>query len=109
MSNPLLDFSALPAFDRISPSDVAPALDVLLADANQALETVTAADFAARWSDIAAVLDVSTEKLGRAWGVVSHLSSVADLSNALRQPLWKRFTCFNCSSWTWPCRRGRPW
>ena len=78
MSNPLLDFSALPAFDRISPSDVAPALDVLLADANQALETVTAADFAARWSDIAAVLDVSTEKLGRAWGVVSHLSSVAD-------------------------------
>ena len=37
MSNPLLDFSALPAFDRISPSDVAPALDVLLADANQAL------------------------------------------------------------------------
>ena len=78
MSNPLLDFSALPAFDRISPSNVAPALDVLLADANQALETVTAPDFAARWSDIAAVLDVSTEKLGRAWGVVSHLSSVAD-------------------------------
>ena len=78
MSNPLLDFSALPAFDRISPSDVAPALDVLLADANQALETVTAPDFAPRWSDIAAVLDVSTEKLGRAWGVVSHLSSVAD-------------------------------
>ena len=78
MSNPLLDFSALPAFDRISPSDVAPALDVLLARANQALETVTAPDFAARWSDIAAVLDVATEQLGRSWGVVSHLNSVAD-------------------------------
>ena len=78
MSNPLLDFSALPAFDRITPSDVAPALDVLLARANQALETVTAPDFAARWSDIAAVLDVATEELGRSWGVVSHLSSVAD-------------------------------
>ena len=78
MSNPLLDFSALPAFDRITPSDVAPALDVLLARANQALETVTAPDFAARWSDIAAVLDVATEQLGRSWGVVSHLNSVAD-------------------------------
>ena len=78
MSNPLLDFSALPAFDRIAPSDVAPAIDTLLKDANQALETVTAADFPARWSDIARVLDVSTEQLGRSWGVVSHLNSVAD-------------------------------
>lgn len=33
----------------------------------------------------------------------------ADLSNALRQLLWKRFTWFNYFSWTWPCRRGRPW
>jgi oligopeptidase A len=78
MSNPLLDFSALPAFDRITPSDVAPALDVLLARANQALETVTAPAFPARWSDIAAVLDVATEELGRSWGIVSHLNSVAD-------------------------------
>ena len=78
MSNPLLDFSALPAFDRITPSDVAPAMDTLLARANEALETVTASDFPARWSDIARVLDVATEQLGRSWGVVSHLSSVAD-------------------------------
>ena len=46
-SNPLLDFSDLPLFDRITPQDVAPAMDVLLERANQALETVTAPDFPA--------------------------------------------------------------
>ncbi|MDO9199548.1 M3 family metallopeptidase [Rhodoferax sp.] len=78
MNNPLLSFDDLPLFDQILPEHVAPAIDQLLAQANTALETVTAPDFPARWSDIASVLDVSTEKLGRAWGAVSHLNSVAD-------------------------------
>ncbi len=78
MSNALLDFSDLPLFDRITPQDVAPAMDVLLERANQALETVTAPDFPARWDAIAKVLDVATEHLGRSWGAVSHLNSVAD-------------------------------
>ena len=34
---PLLDFSDLPRFDAITPDQVAPALDVLLTDANRAL------------------------------------------------------------------------
>ena len=78
MSNALLDFSDLPQFDRITPADVAPAIDVLLEKANAALETVTAADFPACWDAIAKVLDVATEHLGTAWGAVSHLNSVAD-------------------------------
>ena len=78
MSNPLLDFSGLPAFDRIAPEHVAPAVDALLARADVALDAVTAPDFPARWDAIARVLDVATEELGRAWGAVSHLSSVAD-------------------------------
>ncbi len=78
MNNPLLSFDDLPLFDQIRPEHVAPAIDHLLADASAALETVSAADFAPRWSSISAVLDVSTEKLGRAWGAVSHLKGVAD-------------------------------
>ncbi|MDT0138537.1 M3 family metallopeptidase [Acidovorax sp. PRC11] len=78
MSNPLLDFQDLPQFDRIAPADVAPAVDILLERANTALDTVTAPDFPATWEAIARVLDVATEELGRAWGAVSHLNSVAD-------------------------------
>ena len=78
MSNPLLDFQDLPLFDRITPDDVAPAVDALLVAANAALERVTAPDFPADWNAIARELDVATERLGRAWGAVSHLNSVAD-------------------------------
>jgi oligopeptidase A len=78
MTNPLLDFSDLPLFDRIQPGHVAPAMDELLAEADAALEKVTSPDFPANWKAIAATLDVATEKLGRAWGAVSHLNSVAD-------------------------------
>jgi oligopeptidase A len=78
MPNPLLDTTGLPLFDQIAPEHVAPALDVLLADAEKALDTVTSKDFPAEWKSIAQTLDVSTERLGMAWGAVSHLNSVAD-------------------------------
>ncbi|MEX8194205.1 M3 family metallopeptidase [Comamonas guangdongensis] len=78
MSNPLLEPSALPLFDRIQPADVGPAIDTLLARASEALETVVAPDFPAKWESISAELDVATEKLGTAWAAVNHLNSVAD-------------------------------
>ncbi|MDP3702319.1 MAG: M3 family metallopeptidase [Hylemonella sp.] len=78
MSNPLLDFSDLPLFDQIRPEHVAPAMVALLQDSDAALERVTAPDFPADWGAIARDLDVATEKLGRAWGAVSHLNNVAD-------------------------------
>ena len=78
MTNPLLDFTGLPRFDQIRPDHVAPAMDHLLTRADAALDAVTAPDFAAQWDAIAGVLDVATEQLGRAWGAVGHLNSVAD-------------------------------
>ena len=77
-TNPLLDFADLPLFDQIMPEHVGPAMDVLLAQASNALETVTAPGFAANWNEIAKHLDVATERLGRSWGAVSHLKSVMD-------------------------------
>jgi len=78
MSNPLLDFSGPIPFDRITPADVASAMDALLRHADAALETVTAPGFPAEWNTIARVLDVATEELGRSFSAVSHLNSVAD-------------------------------
>ncbi|WP_342617401.1 M3 family metallopeptidase [Rhodoferax sp. GW822-FHT02A01] len=76
--NPLLRFDSLPLFDQIRPEHVAEAIDALLEQANKALETVTATDFPAQWTEVARVLDVATERLGMAWGAVNHLNSVAD-------------------------------
>ena len=76
--NPLLSPALLPLFDQIRPEHVAGAIDTLLAAANQSLETVTAAAFPAQWESIARELDVATEKLGIAWGAVSHLNGVVD-------------------------------
>ncbi len=78
MTNPLLDFTDLPLFDRIRPEHVAPAVDVLLADAEAALQTVTAPEFPADWAAISGALDVAAERFSRAWGAVGHLNAVAD-------------------------------
>ena len=76
--NPLLSTAPLPLFDQILPEHVAPAIETLLAKASEALDTVTAPAFPSQWEAIALELDVATEKLGIAWGSVSHLKSVAD-------------------------------
>jgi oligopeptidase A len=78
MTHPLLDFSDLPLFDQVQPASIAPAIDSLLAQADAALTQVTAHDFPADWTAIAKVLDTATERLGRAWSMVSHLQSVMD-------------------------------
>lgn len=78
MTNPLLDFTDLPLFDQIKPEHVAPAVDVLLADAEKALQTVTTPEFPADWTAISKVLDVASERFSRAWGAVGHLNAVAD-------------------------------
>ena len=77
-NNPLLDFSDLPLFDQIQPSHIAPAIDALLEQANTAFEAVVAPEFPATWPALSTTLDTALERLGRAWGAVGHLNSVAD-------------------------------
>ncbi len=78
LNNPLLDFSGFSRFEDIRPTHIAPALDELLSAAQDALDAVTTPDTPATWEAVAGPLDAATERLSRAWGVVSHLHSVVD-------------------------------
>ena len=77
-TNPLLDFSGLPRFAEFKPEFVTPAIDRLLADARAAVARAEAADTPAEWDAFVGPLDDANERLGRAWGQVSHLHSVMD-------------------------------
>ncbi|HEV7476481.1 MAG TPA: M3 family metallopeptidase, partial [Burkholderiales bacterium] len=72
----------LPRFSEIRPEHVTPAIDELLA-AGRA--TVAAAERAApTWEAFVAPQEDAAERIGRAWGQVSHLHAVLD-SPALRE------------------------
>lgn len=82
--NPLLDFSGLPRFGDFKADDIDGALDQLLTEARTALEAAIDPATAPTWETVVAPLEKATEHLGRAWGIIRHLSSVDD-SPALRE------------------------
>ncbi len=78
MTNPLLSAEGLPAFDQIRPEHVAPAVDVLLKAADEALELAVGPDVPAQYDAVSAVLDTAGERLRFVWGAIGHLNAVAD-------------------------------
>jgi len=78
MQNPLLDFFDLPRFDIIKPEHVTPAIDALLADSCAVIAQLEAPMAEVSWDHFIEPLENTTEKLGRTWGIVSHLNSVVD-------------------------------
>jgi oligopeptidase A len=75
-SNPLLDFSGLPRFAELKPEHITPAVDQLLAEGRATVSAVTHAG--ATWDAFVAPLEDTNERIGRAWGQVSHLHAVLD-------------------------------
>jgi oligopeptidase A len=76
--NPLLDFSGLPRFPDIRPEHVMPAVDELLAECRTAVQHAVTQGGDPTWANTVAPLQDVNEKLGRAWGQVSHLHGVLD-------------------------------
>ena len=78
MTNPLLDFAALPRFTEILPENVSPAVDSVLAEARTVLARVIDVATPARWEAVMVPLSDSTEKISWVWDVVSHLNAVVN-------------------------------
>ena len=80
--NPLLDFTSLPRFADILPAHVNPAIEQLIEEARTAITNATKAE-SVSWATVVEPLQDATERLGRAWGAVTHLNAVIS-SPALR-------------------------
>lgn len=83
MSNPLLENHLLPPFSQISPEQVEPAIDQILADNRKQIESLLSSDGPFNWETLAAPLEALDDRLSRAWSPVSHMNSVVS-SDELR-------------------------
>ena len=78
-NNPLLTFGrGIASYSEVKPEHIGPAIDYLLKQAQDAVDTATNPATLASWNKLAEPLEDATEALGRSWGVISHLNSVAD-------------------------------
>jgi oligopeptidase A len=77
--NPLISFGrGIATYSEIKPSDIAPAIEFLLEQAQHAVDQAVSPSTPAKWNDLVEPLEDATESLSRSWGVISHLNSVAD-------------------------------
>jgi oligopeptidase A len=83
MPNPLLDMSGLPAFSRILPEHVEPALDAVLSDCRARIAALTASVDVPTWEGFVEPLEELDDQLSRTWSPVGHLNGVMN-SDALR-------------------------
>ncbi|MCF4966592.1 M3 family metallopeptidase [Nostoc sp. CMAA1605] len=73
--NPLLKGSGLPPFADLTPNQVIPAFEQLLAELDQQL-TALEANVQPTWNDLVEPLEHLGEKLSWSWGIVNHLMGV---------------------------------
>ena len=78
-NNPLISFGrGICAYSEVKPSDIEPAINFLLRQAEKAVANAIDPSTPASWNDLLEPLEDATESLSRSWGVISHLNSVAD-------------------------------
>ncbi len=84
MTNPLLDMQELPAFSKIKPEHVEPAIDELLAFNRKKFNELLEQHPAPTWQSVIEPIEELDDRLSRAWSPVSHMNSVVN-SDELRE------------------------
>lgn len=83
MQNPLLEDRSLPAFTRIQPEQVEPAVDQRLAEGRQLIAELTQRIDEASWDNFVQPIEEADDSLSRTWSPASHLNAVMS-SEAMR-------------------------
>ena len=82
--NPLLDTRGLPAFSRIRPEHLEPAIDTVLQENRRRIRELLEQKPPFCWDNLVQPLEEMEERLGRLWSPASHMNSVVN-SEPLRE------------------------
>ncbi len=83
-SNPLLDVSALPAFGKIQPQHVLPAIQAVLADYDTGIAAIVADPGPRNFANTLLPQELLDTRLEHVWSPVSHLHAVDDTPDLRR-------------------------
>ncbi len=78
MTNPLLENLALPAFSKIRPEHIEPAIEGLIAQHRALVQGLLENNTEHTWHSLIQPLEDDEDALNRAWSPISHLHAVAD-------------------------------
>ena len=84
MNNPLLHMTGLPPFSKIKPEHIEPAIDKVLSDSRQQIQTLLDSNTHYTWSNLIQPMEEIDDILNKAWSPISHMNSVVN-SDALRE------------------------
>jgi oligopeptidase A len=83
VENPLLNTSPFPLWDEVKAEHVVPAIRQLLEETSSEIDALEK-NVEPTWGGLVEPLERIVDRLGRAWGTVSHLKAVKD-TEALRK------------------------
>lgn len=84
MINPLLENTTLPAFSKIKPEHVLPAMTQLIADSRSTIDALLANGGPYTWASLVEPLEDIDDRINRAWSPVGHMNAVVN-SDELRE------------------------